>query len=409
MQEGLIVYVHVPFCSSKCHFCYWTSPVPTSELVRNDKHSADYAIAVVRQVRELRPQFKGSPAMRLIYFGGGTPSLMEARDLAAILDAVHQEFPKHTEFGDTTLEVAPETVHLEKLRDLRAAGFNRLSFGFQSLNASRVRHIGRAHSADEAINAFQMARKAGFSNLNIDLILGFPDETDEEWRETLDKALELSPDHLSIYVYKVVPGTVMARQLERGESQPTPHPVAVRRYLEARDRITSLGYQEYMFQMFAREDKRCFCDQDYFTQDCDFVGFGAGGHSLLGGHLMGHSPNLSSYLQQPGFDFRYPIANSADAIHYKLIEMLHTDGGIDPVRFQRRFRLSLSDARQRHPQVEAFLAILEAGDLAPGSNGGWRFRDSRERARWLSTQPQRVETSSTTAEASNVVQIAAVS
>src|SRR4029077_17139099 len=125
--------------------------------------------------------------------------------------------------------------------------------------------------------------------------------------------------------------------------------------------------------------------------------------SLLNGYLMGHSPNLSSYLEHPGFDYRLPVADSPSTIHYKLIEMLHTDGGIDPVRFQRRLRLSLSDARRRHPQVEALLAGLEAGGAVPSNNGGWGFRDSRERAMWLSVP------SASAAETSNVVQITAAS
>jgi putative oxygen-independent coproporphyrinogen III oxidase len=408
-MQDLIVYVHVPFCSSKCHFCSWTSPIPTSELVNKKAHSSEYKTAVVRQLKDFGTAVETGAAMRLIYFGGGTPSLMEAGDLGGILESIHSVFRSNEAFQDTTIEIAPETVNLDKLRDLRAAGFTRVSFGFQSLDEQRVRQIGRAHSATQAVQAFGMAREAGFDNINIDLMLGFPDETDREWEDSLTRALSLSPNHLSLYIYKMIPGTVMATQIERATRKATPTPVAVRRYLDAADRLTAAGYHEYMFQLFARDGKRCFCDQSYFNLDADHVGFGAGAHSLLNGHLMGHSPDLGSYLRRPRFQYRVPIADSANVLQTKLHEMLHTDGGIDPARVEKRLQISLTEARRRYGQIDAFFEDLMRSGATSDAQGCFLFRNKQDRAAWLGRQPQHYDVPEHEAPPENTLQIAAAS
>lgn len=406
-MEDLIVYVHVPFCSSKCHFCSWTSPISAAELVRNRAHGSEYAAAVIRQLKRFQSAVKSESTMRVIYFGGGTPSLLESGDLGNILEAIHGVFRPTESFGDTTIEIAPETVHLDKLRDLRAAGFTRISFGFQSLNEKRLRHIARAHSAGQAVQAFEMARKAGFENVNIDLMLGFPDETDEEWEETFNRALALGPDHLSLYIYKKIFGTVMAKQIDQGSAKATPTSVAVRRYLDASERLVAAGYREYVFQLFAREGKHCFCDESYFRLDADHIGFGAGAHSLFQGYLMGHSPDLASYLQRPQFEYRIPISDSPNVIQTKLFEMLHTDEGIDPAKVERRLRVSLPEAKRRHTQVRAFFEDLMSSGPRTDAEGRISFPDRQQRAMWLGRQPRRYDAVEAAPVAREFVRIAA--
>lgn len=407
-MQDMVVYVHVPFCSSKCHFCSWTSAIPSSELVNKKTHSAEYTTAVVTQLLRFGASVNTNAGMRLIYFGGGTPSLLEAKDLAAILEAIHEVFKRNDNFRDITIEVAPETVDLDKLREMRAAGFTRISFGFQSLNELRVRQIARAHTPAQAVRAFDMARQAGFDNINIDLMLGFPDETDEEWNESLTRALSLSPDHLSLYVYKMVPSTVMAKQIEQGTKKATPRAVSVRRYLEASHRLSSAGYTEYMFQLFARDDKRCFCDQSYFNHEADHIGFGAGAHSIVNGYLMGHSPDYGAYLRRPQFGYRTPVANSPTVIHTKLFEMLHTDSGIDPERFEQRMRISLDEARRRYVHIDTLLEELRSGGVVPDSVGRISFRSKQERAVWLCKQPKVYESYEDQIPTNQIVQLSAV-
>jgi oxygen-independent coproporphyrinogen-3 oxidase len=344
--------------------------------------------------------------MRVIYFGGGTPSLLESKDLANILAKIHSVFRPTSDFLDTTIEIAPETVDLEKLRELRAAGFTRISFGFQSLNEKRVRKIGRAHSSSQAIEAFAMARQAGFDNINIDLMLGFPDETDQEWEDSLASALALSPDHLSLYTYKAIPGTVMEKQITLGYGIATPTAIAVRRYLDACSRLASAGYQEYMFQLFAREGKRCFCDQSYFSQAADHIGFGAGAHSLVQGYVMGHSPDYSSYLAEPGFGYRFKVRDSPGILLTKLFEMLHTDRGIDEATFLRQMRISTEEARSRYRSIGAFFEDLESCGAVRGSEGRVMFPNKEVRAAWLCRQPQNYEVPASGTMAEETVQIA---
>jgi oxygen-independent coproporphyrinogen-3 oxidase len=407
-MQDIVVYVHVPFCSSKCHFCSWTSAIPSSELVNKKAHSSDYTKAVIQHIKLFNSAIKAQPTMRLIYFGGGTPSLLEARDLAQILETLHSVFRPTDNFHDVTIEIAPETVDENKLCDLRAAGFTRISFGFQSLNEHRVRQIARAHNPAQAIGAFESARRAGFDNINIDLMLGFPDETDKEWSDTLTTALSLSPDHLSLYVYKMISDTVMARQIEQGLTRATPKAVSTRRYLEACERLSAAGYKEYMFQLFARDDKRCFCDQAYFGHEADYVGFGAGAHSLLNGYFMGHSADYSRYLQHPQFGFHRPISGSPEAILVKLYEMLHTDEGIDAAQFERRMRISVDEAKRRYLDVSSLFEELKRDGTVFDAAGRVSFPSKQHRAAWLCRQQKQYEIYETTPPTRDLVSISSM-
>lgn len=407
MNQELLVYVHVPFCSSKCHFCYWTSPIPAAELVRNKAYSAQYRDAVLRQIRSVgtRGSLSSRP-VRLIYFGGGTPSLLEVSDLEAILSEIHGAFRFTDSFRDTTIEISPETVDLERLCGLRAAGFTRISFGFQSLHPERLRKLGRAHSIGQALQAFENGRAAGFDNINIDLMLGFPGETQEEFDESFQQTLALSPDHISLYIYRPVPNTVMARQIDSGITVATPPEVAANRYLEARKRLADMGYREYIFQLFSKNGKRCFCDQSYFHVDVDHIGFGAGAHSLLNGKVMGHSPDLSSYLESPRFDYEFPASSAPNLIQAKLFEMLHTDDGINLARVQERFGMSFSDMLSRHEEIAAFYSDIREHGVDQDALGNLAFVDRDSRAMWLANPPKQYKSSKVPMQASeNLVQI----
>src|ERR1035441_9371400 len=142
--KNVILYVHVPFCSSKCHFCSWVSPIPTTQLVKSRSHYEDYTRAVVREIESsARSLSKSNLESKLVYFGGGTPSLLSANELGQILDALFRAFPRNIEFQDVTIEVSPHTATREQLEGLLRAGFTRISFGAQSFNKERVRMLGR--------------------------------------------------------------------------------------------------------------------------------------------------------------------------------------------------------------------------------------------------------------------------
>jgi oxygen-independent coproporphyrinogen-3 oxidase len=387
-MQDVILYVHVPFCSSKCHFCSWVSPIPTTELVKAKHRFGEYATAVIDEIRRTGSRL-GRAAVRpkLAYFGGGTPSLLDAGDLAAILRELFRYFPKDDSFLDTTIEMSPDTVTPQKLDILRAAGFNRISFGVQSFNETRARTIGRAHSPLRAIEAFEQARRAGWDDINIDVMIGFPEETETEFVDNVKTALMLEPDHLSIYVYKKCNGTVMARMIDSGKLIPCPKPVVLDRYHRASALLDQAGYSEYMFQLFGRPGKRCNIDYHYFHCHYDYLGFGQGAHSLASGKSYAHSQTLTHYLRQPGHNESVQAADSGTLLETKLFEMLHTEEGFNFQQFTDRLRTTPDEARERSPRFRrAYDCFVENGEVERTATG-LRFGSRRAQVEWLSLPP----------------------
>ncbi len=387
MQEA-IFYVHVPFCSSKCHFCSWVSPIPTSELVRAKSRFGAYAAAVIEEIRNTAAQTRHRPVRpKLVYFGGGTPSLLSGADLGAILEEIFLHFPKGPEFLDTTIEMSPDTATDEKLRTLRAAGFNRISFGVQSFNERRARSIGRAHSPLTAIQAFELARRAGFENINVDLMIGFPEETEEEWRDSLQTALMLEPDHVSVYIYKKIPGTVMAKLLDTNKLKPCPQATAIARYNEASEILAQAGYAEYMFQLFHKEDKRCFVDYHYFHLNYDYLGFGQGAHTLAGGKSYAHSQTLAEYLKRPGHNQSVRAMDSEALLETKFFETMHTDEGLNYHKFSSRLKIPFEEALAKSLKLRRAVDSCLETNFVEKTATGLRFTEREARVKWLSLPP----------------------
>ena len=387
-MHDVILYVHVPFCSSKCHFCSWVSPIPVPELVRAKSKFGTYAAAVIQEIRSTAARLpRQSLRPKLIYFGGGTPSLLSGEDLAGILNELHTQFPKDNSFLDTTIEMSPDTATPEKLSTLLSAGFSRISFGVQSFNDRRAKSIGRAHSPETAIKAFSMARRAGFENVNIDLMIGFPEETQEEYKANVETALMLDPDHVSIYIYKKIPGTVMAKFIDTGKLKPCPQDTAVARYVRASEALARAGYSEYMFQLFHKRNKYCFVDYHYFHLSCDYIGFGQGAHTLLGSKTYAHTQTLEQYLRRPGHNHSMKAADSETLLETKLFEMMHTEGGINYQRFSERLQISFDEAAAKSTFFRRAVEGVLATQSVRATDTGMQINDRLPRIKWLSLPP----------------------
>jgi len=388
LMPEAILYVHVPFCSSKCHFCNWVSPISTSDLVKSKSRFGEYATAVIQEIRSVGRRVKNAGVQpKLTYFGGGTPSLLDPHDLGGILNELFTQFPKGAGFLDSTIEMSPDTANLEKLKILREYGFSRISFGVQSFNEKRARSIGRAHSPLTAIQAFETARQAGFDNINVDLMIGFPEETEEEYLDSVQTALMLEPDHLSVYIYKKFPGTVMARLVDTNKLKICPHPVAVDRYRRVSEMLNRAGYSEYMFQLFHKAEKRCFVDYHYFHLDYDYIGFGQGAHTLANGRVYAHKQSLEDYMAKPGPDRVQAASESESLLEAKFFEMLHTREGIDFEKFASRLKISFDDAVRRSPRLRRAVNSLLEADFVERTRSGVRFSDQEASVRWLSLPP----------------------
>ncbi|HEY3111438.1 MAG TPA: radical SAM family heme chaperone HemW [Chloroflexota bacterium] len=285
MPQPVGVYVHVPFCTAKCHYCDFNSYAGLGRLF------GSYVDAACREIGDL-PQrlppdlgptaLAGELVASTINFGGGTPSLLEPEALARVLAAIRDRFAV-APGTEISLEANPGTVAESRLAALRELGVNRLSFGVQSFDRELLAELGRIHSADQAVKARLAAGAAGFDSVNLDFIYGLPRQTLAVWAETLDRALELRPEHLSLYALTVEPGTLFFRRQEHGDLPLPDEDLVADMYELASERLDAAGYQQYEISNWALEPRfQCQHNLGYWRNRA-YLGVGPGAHSWFGG------------------------------------------------------------------------------------------------------------------------------
>ncbi|MBI4639854.1 MAG: radical SAM family heme chaperone HemW, partial [Candidatus Tectomicrobia bacterium] len=271
MPPGL--YIHIPFCASRCPYCDFAFVVGKTYL-------ADlYADTVIREFRARLPEVGTSPVFETIYFGGGTPSTVPVEVLGRILNVVRTERGV-TENAEITAEANPgDRPRFAALREL---GINRLSLGVQALDDQALKALGRLHNAADAEAAFEAARCGGFQNINLDLIFGIPKQSLEDWLATLDRAIELHPEHLSIYGLTIEVGTAFGRRFERGRLSLPSESDQAAMYEAALDRLMNQGYEQYEVSNFARPGFESRHNLSYW-EGVPYLGIGVSAHSFLNG------------------------------------------------------------------------------------------------------------------------------
>src|SRR5439155_12877751 len=229
------LYVHVPFCSAICNYCNFNRGLFDAGLKER------YVDALVREIDRAGG---AGPGADTIYFGGGTPSLLEPDEIRRIIAACEESFAIAAD-REITLEANPESVSEPRLAAYRDAGVNRLSFGVQSLRDDELRRLSRLHDAERARTAVSEARAAGFDNLSLDLMMWLPDQRVDQWLESVDGAIALAPDHLSLYLLEVYPNAPLRDEMVRARSSQAPDEDAAAMYLTALDRLDATGYEQY--------------------------------------------------------------------------------------------------------------------------------------------------------------------
>ena len=215
----LMIYVHIPFCRSQCHFCDWVESIPKRNLLlkADDTPRQRYIEALCREIRERGAMLNDAGYVPYVqYWGGGTASILNHDEITKVSSAIQETFDMSA-VAESTIECSPDTADLDKLKLLRNSGFNRFSSGVQSFDDDRLRRIGRMHRAEDARRVVHAAREAGFDELNIDLMCGFPDESPDEVTATIAEGLALPVTHLSIYPFRPTKGTVLRRQVDRDD------------------------------------------------------------------------------------------------------------------------------------------------------------------------------------------------
>ncbi len=285
-RDKLGIYIHIPFCRSKCDYCDFYS------LAGREERMDAYQKALLAHLAETAPQARGIP-VDTVYFGGGTPSYYGDKRLRELLGSIRKLF--EVEKGaEITLEANPDSVDWKALRRLRRAGFNRLSLGMQSACGEELAAVGRIHTPQQTDEAVAAAQKAKFQNISLDLIYGLPGQTMDSWKATVEHALSLMPQHLSCYGLKVEEGTPLQRRVAAGEELPDDDQQADL-YLWTVGRLERAGYEQYEISNFAkpglvsRHNLRYWLTQPY-------IGFGPGAHSDFGGRRYSWVRDLDGYI-----------------------------------------------------------------------------------------------------------------
>jgi len=327
------LYVHIPFCSAICNYCNFNRGLFDEALKQQYVRALQQAIA---------RQGDGSPA-DTIYFGGGTPSLLEPSEIGAIIGECRRAF-QVTRDAEITMEANPETVTPERLDGFRAAGVNRLSYGVQSFRDEELQRLSRLHSASRAGDAFAMARAAGFDNISLDLMMWLPQQTVEQWLESVDALIALGPEHASLYILELYPNAPLRDTMARAQWSLAPDDDAAEMYLQAMARLDAAGYEQYEISNVARPGRESRHNLKYWT-DGEWLGFGCGAHSTRRAVRWKNLSSTTEYIAavvsggQTAVDRRE--LTEREALEEALFTGLRLVGGVDVDTVRTRYRADI--------------------------------------------------------------------
>ena len=295
-MRNLQIYVHIPFCVKKCNYCDFLS------FSCDERTQLEYADALIREIKVYGTQMKDY-IVSTIYIGGGTPSWLDEDKMLEILDTIYKNF-KVSEDAEISMECNPGTVTAGKLAKYRMAGINRLSIGLQSADDEELKILGRIHTFEQFVKTYELARNAGFANINVDLISGIPYQTTEKFLKTLQKVVWLKPNHISAYSLIIEKGTPFyetykfdAVKQEAGmptEVLPTEDEV-YRIYKMTQDYLERAGYQQYEISNFAQQGFECVHNIGYWTRE-NYLGLGLGAASLIENVRYTNTTDLYEYI-----------------------------------------------------------------------------------------------------------------
>lgn len=287
-REALGLYIHIPFCLSICNYCNFNRGLFDAGL------KGQYVAALDR---EIGAAGRGEVA-DTIYFGGGTPSLLDCDEIGRLVAACRSTFAVSSG-AEVTLEANPETVTEEQLAGYRAAGVTRLSFGVQSFRDEELKRLDRRHDAEQARRALRIARAAGFDNISLDLMMWLPQQSLADWMQSIDELIRLAPDHASLYLLELYPNAPIQEAMARGQWSRTPDDDAADMYVSAMERLEAAGYRQYEISNVARPGKESRHNRKYW-EDGSWLGLGCGAHSTRNGVRWKNVSSPVDYVTRVG-------------------------------------------------------------------------------------------------------------
>ncbi len=348
------LYLHIPFCRSKCAYCDFYS------LAHSEEKMDAYVTALCNHLREVAPTATNH-TVDTVYFGGGTPSYLGNKRILQVLQTIKKNYHLARD-AEITLEANPDSIGTwQELRTLRRAGVNRISLGVQSSDDAVLRSIGRIHTWQQVVDAAAAVRRAKIPDLSLDLIYGLPDQTMEQWEKTLSDAISLHPQHLSCYGLKLEEGTPLWQRRDHLTLPDDDQQADM--YLFAVEFLRQTGYEQYEISNFAQPGKHSRHNLKYW-QLGEYAGFGPGAHSDFGGVRYAYTRDLNAYIAG---DLRLSESEnivSREREREYIMLSLRTTQGIDRRTFENRYR-------HRFDPLEKLFVLYEQHGLCHRTEGGW--------------------------------------
>ena len=397
-DHPLSLYLHIPFCTHRCAYCDFNTYAGQETLIPAYVHALIREIDFVGNGLKTTGPSKDLTPMHTVFFGGGTPSLLSPKQFESILGSLHDSF-KLTEDAEITIEANPGTVSYEDLAELRRTGINRISYGVQSANTEELRMLERVHDFFDVIEAVASARKAGFENLNLDLIYGLPEQTLQTWQTTVRRVLDLHPEHISAYALTLEHGTPFGRWASKG-LLPLPNPdLAADMYEWLSDTLDAHGYVQYEISNWAllksegrsRRDDSAFvlhpssfhCRHNLqYWRGLPYLAFGAGAHGYANGYRYSNVLRIKTYidrltslpspvsnLQSPSSNLPFPLTPVTvnrhkqnlqdDMSEFMMTGLRLTREGISQEEFEGRFGRSIFDVYGKEIDELSQVGLIE--------------------------------------------------
>ena len=334
-MKGLGLYIHIPFCLSKCNYCDFYS-IAGADEEKKDR----YVSALVKHMQEYKIQTKNY-IVTSVYIGGGTPSLLSDAQIKTVMKAVKKNF-RLSSRCEISMEVNPGTVNESKLKTMRKLGINRLSIGAQSFDDDDLKKCGRRHNSEDIYSCITAARKAKFENVSIDLIYGLPDQTKEKLFENINTAVSLNVDHISLYGLKIEEGTPF--WYNRHDLNLPDEDSECEMYFETAELLKYFGFRQYEISNFSKRFKACRHNLRYWNCD-EYIGFGPAAHSYFGGKRFSFKRNINLYIdsfdetKRPSetlIDEYVDIPPQARIAEYVMLRFRLCDG-VNLAKFKKRF------------------------------------------------------------------------
>lgn len=328
------IYIHIPFCKRKCYYCDFVSYDNKFEKIDS------YIETVKKEIEDTSQTFTKDHIVTTVYFGGGTPSFLESKHIKTLLENIRVNFNISAD-AEITLEVNPGTITEEKLKTYQMCGINRLSIGLQTTNDILLKKIGRIHTYSEFLSTYNLARKLGFNNINVDLIFALPDEKLEDLENDLENIIELNPEHISTYSLIVEDGTKIKELIKENDNDYILPSEEIERqmYWYIKNKLEENGYRQYEISNFARKGFESKHNLNCWKQK-EYLGFGTAAHSFIDGVRYSNKKILSEYI------FNFKSKNVEDkmdreemAKEYMMLGLRKIEG-VSISEFERKFNLN---------------------------------------------------------------------